>query len=486
MSAISLQHLLAGFTEAAIDPNIEIVGIQQDSRQIRPGELYMATDGSRMNLERYIDVALERGAAAVLTEPAEVFDRRDKIFQVAELKENAGPIAARFYGRPSNNMTLVGFTGTNGKTSCAYLFAQLMQAMGMKSGYIGTLGAGLLDAIEPTGFTTPPASQLQSRLYQLYAREVRLVALEVSSHALVQYRVDGTNFDIAVFTNLSRDHLDYHESMQAYGEAKERLFAMPLLRKAVINIDDPFGERLAKKIEARVEVVRVSLNNSSADIFARDIRVSESATELLIISNGKEYPAKTSLIGEFNIANLLLVIATAVAAGESMPDIVKQTFGLQAPAGRMQRVAPMQPVVVVDYAHTPDALQKVCLSLRAQLQSRLIVVFGCGGDRDIGKRPLMGAIAAAHADVTILTSDNPRSEDPAEIIEQILQGMPVGSVVMVEPDRKKAIQMAVSQASKGDVVVIAGKGHEQYQEVQGEKLAFDDVAVARQSLGVSK
>lgn len=412
---------------------------------------------------------------------------------VKDLKAQAGFLAHEFYGRPSESLWVCGVTGTNGKTSCSQWLAQLLSSKDTKTGVIGTLGSGFHPQLHATGNTTPDALELHGLLAEFKAAGARAVAMEVSSHGLDQGRVNGVAFDCALFTNLTHDHLDYHGTMAAYAEAKARLFDMPGLEAAVLNLDDPFGERLAERLSARgVRTIGYGLAHATAVrsavdeyVVARDLRLEGAAAHVALHSNQGDAAATINQIGQFNVSNALGVLGCLLARGVPLHEGAALLAALPPVPGRMQKIAerPGCPLVVVDYAHTPDALDKVTRALHPVAQARggrLVVVFGAGGDRDADKRPLMGAIVSRLAERVVLTSDNPRGEDPAAIIKAIRRG--VSGDCVIELDRETAIFSAIESAAAADVVLIAGKGHEEYQEIAGRRLPFSDVAVAGAAL----
>ena len=453
-----------------------------DSRRARPGTAFFAYPGEKADGRAYIGDAVARGASAVLWE-ADNFAWspawRVPNSAVHGLKRRAGELAAQFYGQPSHALWMCGVTGTNGKTSCSHWIAAALEASGTQAGIIGTLGCGFAGALRDAGNTTPDALELQATLAELRRAGARAVAMEVSSHGLAQGRVNGVRFACALFTNLSHDHLDYHGSMQAYAEAKAALFAMPGLAAAVLNLDDPFGRELARRLAGRVRRIGYAMDAPAAGATEEFIGLQPS---LQIVSSWGEARLVTRQVGRFNLANALGVLGCLMARGMPFTDAVRLLAELPAVPGRMEQLGE-RPLVIVDYAHTPDALDKVLAALRplaAARGGRLAVVFGAGGDRDPAKRPVMGAVAERGADRVIITSDNPRSEDPRRIIEAIASGM--RSAAPREPDRRRAIEMAVLDAASADVVLVAGKGHESYQEIAGERLPFSDQAVARAAL----
>jgi UDP-N-acetylmuramyl-tripeptide synthetase len=442
-----------------------IAALAADSRRCGPGVAFFAYPGENSDGRTHIADAVARGAAAVLWEKSG-FAWRDEWrvpnAAVSDLKQRSGELAAQFYGRPSERLWMCGVTGTNGKTSCSHWVATALARQGAKAGVIGTLGAGFPGSLARLANTTPDAIEIQRLLKDLRGQGAEATAMEVSSHGLDQGRLNGVAFDCALFTNLSHDHLDYHGTMQAYGEAKAKLFESDGLEAAVLNLDDAMGLRLAGR--ARERGVR-AIGYGFADSPAAPVDEYLPAGRL-----AKEH---TRQVGRFNILNALGVLGCLLAYGLDWKRAMALIADLPAVPGRMQRVADA-PLVVVDYAHTPDALEKVLTALRPLAQERggkLAIVFGAGGDRDATKRPLMGAVAEKLADRVLVTSDNPRGEDPLKIIAQI-------GLARSEPDRALAIENAVLEAEARDVILIAGKGHENYQEIAGKRLPFSDAEVA--------
>jgi UDP-N-acetylmuramoyl-L-alanyl-D-glutamate--2,6-diaminopimelate ligase len=381
----------------------------------------------------------------------------------------------------------VGVTGTNGKTSTVQLLAQAWALRGVRAGTVGTLGVGLYGQVQPTGFTTPLVLKLHDLLAQLHEQGAQAVAMEVSSHALDQGRADGVHFDVAVFTNLTRDHLDYHGDMETYGAAKARLFAWPGLKAAAINLDDDYGRRLHAQLPDCVKPVGLSSRGvEGATLRADALRLDSAGIAFDLVAGSEVHAVQSPLLGRFNVDNLLAVAGALHALGDSVAQIAATLSQLQPIHGRMNRLGGdgVKPLVVIDYAHTPDALEQALKSLRAHAQARLICVFGCGGERDRGKRPQMAAIAEANADVVIVTDDNPRAENGDQIVADILAGFVHPNDIVVQRDRAAAIARAIGEASPDDIVLIAGKGHEPYQEIDGVKHPFDDTEVARDRLEV--
>ena len=455
-----------------------------DSRRCAPGSAFFAYPGEKADGRAFIADALGRGASAVLWEADRFAWRaewRVPNIAVQNLKQRAGVLASDFNGRPSEQLWMCGVTGTNGKTSCSHWIAASLERLGVPSGVIGTLGSGFAGALRDAGNTTPDALELQATLKGLRGAGARAVAMEVSSHGLVQGRVNGVRFSCALFTNLSHDHLDYHGTLQAYGEAKAQLFAAPGLQTAVLNLDDAFGVELARRLAGRLRTIGYGLQAVPRGSVDERIGLSPAMDVVSSWGTGK---LVTRQLGRFNLSNVLGVLGALVAYGVPFGEALRMLAELPEVPGRTQAVGE-RPLVVIDYAHTPDALEKVLDALRPVAQQRggrLAVVFGAGGDRDPAKRPLMGAAAARGADRVLITSDNPRSEDPMRIIDAVASA--VGSEARREPDRRRAIETAVLEAAAEDVVLIAGKGHESYQEIAGQRLPFSDEAVARAALAM--
>lgn len=459
-----------------------------DSREVKPetGAVFFAYEGDSADGRSYIATAIKNGAKAVVYESAD-FDWNPE-WEVAHLgveglKASAGPIADAYYGSPARSMSIIAVTGTNGKTSTTQWIAQALSRLGQSAAVIGTLGVsifrdGISGISEETGYTTPDQVQLQRILADLHSKDVKHVAIEASSIGIDQGRLNGLRIDIALFTNFTRDHLDYHHDMASYKAAKRRLFDWPGLRHAVINLDDAMGLELASELKSKMSLTGYSINNVKAEIpvlEALDIRNRSQGEEFRVESPYGSTRIRTQLIGRFNVSNVLGVLGVLLAAGIQWDASVQSLAHLEAPAGRMQQMGGKEaPLVVIDFAHTPDALEKGLSTLRhvaSDRNGKLWCVFGCGGDRDHGKRPQMGEKAES-ADIIIVTSDNPRSEDPKKIIEEIVSGM-TKEPIQVE-DRATAILTAVKQASRNDVIFVAGKGHEAYQEVKGVKRPFAD------------
>jgi MurE/MurF fusion protein len=476
-----------------------------DSRRLRPGDAFIAWPGYANDARRFVPEALRGGASACLVDADRVaafgFDDA-RVAAVPQLKRQCGAIASEFFGRPSQRLDMVASTGTNGKTSTTWWTAQALSQLGRRCAVVGTLGIGepppvdaqgaAAPAGEPgfrgTGFTTPDAVMLQQALRGLVDQGFEACALEASSIGLREQRLAGTHIDVALFTNLTLDHLDYHGSMADYWQAKRELFAWPGLKAAVLNIDDAHGAALAEELrESGIELWTCS-TRGPARLSAQAQRYVDGGLAFELVEGDRVLPLRSALIGDFNAGNLLLVIGALRALGVPLSDALGCVSRLSPVPGRMQRIAaaaPGQPEVVVDYAHSPDALEKALLALQPFVRERggqLWCVFGCGGNRDAGKRPLMGAVAARLAAHVVLTSDNPRDEPPQLILAQIRAGIGGHDQVAVIEDRREAIAHATARAAAADVILLAGKGHEDYQEIAGVKRAFSDVHEARQAL----
>jgi len=470
---------------------VPITRITSDSRHVRPGDTFAAYRGSHQDGRRFIADAIGRGAVAILWD-AEGFswNREWKLphLPVDNLKSRLGSIADVVYGHPSRELWVVGVTGTNGKTSCAHWIAAGLDVAGRRAAVIGTLGNGLWGSLALATHTTPDAAELQELLREVRTQGAEVVAMEVSSHGVDQGRVNGVAFDVALFTNLSRDHLDYHGTMAAYGAAKARLFAWPGLRVGVVNADDPFGQSLIDAARTKGRKV-LTYGFGAADIVGGRLTATNAGLAFAVETPWGRGEIYSRLVGAFNAANLLGVLGVLLVSGVALESALGFLAIADAPPGRMQRLGgEAAPLVIVDYAHTPDALDKVLTSLRSAVVSpgELVCVFGCGGDRDRGKRPEMGRVAARLADRVIVTSDNPRSEDPGAIASDIVHGIrDTGNRrYAVELDRARAIATAIGEAKVGDVVLLAGKGHEPYQERAGVRYPFLDADHAARALAV--
>jgi len=504
-----LCELLAGLVDAAaLDAvaGIAVHGLTLDSRLVEANSLFIAIRGAAAHGLAYAAQAVDNGATVVLWERNGRDDLAERallngireravVLRCDDLRMKTGEIASRFYDFPSRRLNLIGVTGTDGKTSVSHFLAQCLDTEASPCGILGTLGNGLIHALSPTGLTTADAVRVQQGLAALVEAGAGSAVMEVSSHGLAQGRVNAVAFDTAVFTNLAQDHLDYHVSMEAYAEAKRRLFESAGLKSAVINLDDGYGRELAKSYRQRLNVWGYSVDADDAElrayadfiVRARRIEVTQSGYEFTVDTPAGSARAAIRLLGRFNIGNVLAVIAALLQNGCSLDDALRSVRALRPVHGRMERIdaghAAMVPSVIVDYAHTPQGLRAACLAAREHCGGEFWCVFGCGGDRDRFKRPLMAAAAEQLADRVIVTSDNPRHERPQQIFEDIMAGFDMPSRVMRIDDRRDAIAHAVSAAKAGDVILLAGKGHETCQLVGDDRLAFDDCAVARELLG---
>jgi UDP-N-acetylmuramoyl-L-alanyl-D-glutamate--2,6-diaminopimelate ligase len=480
--SLRLSELLNGVIDIDARVDRDIAELSLDSKAIVPGAAFVALRGTQRHGIEFAAEAVARGAAIVLAEAPlpDIVHLDAPVVVINALRDRLGGIARRFYGEGLSGLRLVGVTGTNGKTSSVQLIAQALQSAGERSGTIGTLGIGLYGRLEAGERTTPDVISVHRALARMRAQGAATVAMEVTSHALVQGRVDGLDFETAVFTNLTRDHLDYHGTMAAYGAAKARLFAWPSLQSAVVNIDDDFGATLAAQVRGGVRVIRTGTRRQDVEIHASDIATGVTGLRFMLWIEAERHPVSTRLIGRFNVSNLLGVAGVLHARGWRGERIAAALSALDPVPGRMSRLGGdgVKPLVVVDYAHTPDALDKALSTLRDHAEARLIVVFGCGGERDAGKRPQMAALAEQKADAVIVTDDNPRREDGDAIVADIRRGFARPEAAIIERDRALAIARAIGMAGANDVVLIAGKGHEPYQEITGVKHPFDDLQVA--------
>ena len=507
---LSTSWRLAGLLDGVVDVpdalDVPVSGLVADSREILPGQIFVARRGATTDGARFLNDAVAAGAVALVREGEPGCRRRgDGVVEVRvpDVVACTGLLASRFFDHPSRALEVIGITGTNGKTSVAHFIAQAIDmaldmaaasAEGEKAcGVLGTLGYGLHGALRPSRLTTPDAIAVHGQLAELRGLGARKVVMEVSSHALDQGRVACVDFDGAVFTNLSRDHLDYHGGMQAYGDAKRKLFDCTALRYAVINEDDAYGGQLLERRRAPVQTVAYGVETHGEAASAprntpwlrgRVTNPGHSAITLSVRGSFGEGRLATGLLGRFNAYNLLAALGVLLCMEWPLATALQRLACVQAPAGRMQRFGgdAGEPLVVVDYSHTPDSLARALESLRGQCGGKLWCVFGAGGDRDRGKRPMMGAAAAALADVIVLTDDNPRGENGDRIIDDIRGGIPEGFQVLSDRDRAAAIRLAVAGAAADDVVLVAGKGHENYQESGGRRLPFSDAAAVRAAL----
>jgi UDP-N-acetylmuramoyl-L-alanyl-D-glutamate--2,6-diaminopimelate ligase len=490
----SLSELLAGLLPADDLPQgLAVTAIATDSRLVTEGAVFVAIAGYETDGHRYIADAIGRGACAVVCQDAAYLSRVPAgvpVFVVSDSRRAAATMAARFYDHPSRKLTIVAVTGTSGKTTTALLIDSIFRAAGHKTGVIGTLGARIGDRNLPGDRTTPDSVELQELLSQMVSEGVTYVSMEVSSHALYLDRTWGMAFDGAVFTNLSQDHLDFHADLDEYFEAKLRLFTeYPELSRpgkelvGATNLDDCYGQRLAER--ARCRVVKYGVT-PEAQVRAVDLVISPAGVGFTLVAPPARMPVALKLSGAFNIHNALAAAACTLGLGVPIKTVVRGLEGLAAVPGRFERVnTGGEFAVVVDYAHKPDALEKVIRSVRALNPRRVICLMGCGGDRDRDKRPKMGKIATRDCDFTIITSDNPRTEDPMSIIGNILAGVEEGCPYAVEPDRRAAIFAGVGMCEAGDIFLICGKGHETYQVFKDRTIHFDDREVAREALAAA-
>jgi len=473
-----------------------VAGLHCDSRKVGAGDGFIAWPGAATDGRKFVPAALQQGAKACLVERAgsEAYGFASEAVAAYEgLKAATGPIGALFYGEPTKELDVLAVTGTNGKTSTAWWLAQALtnlKPQPVPCGLVGTLGIGRPPHVEHTGLTTPDPVLMQRHFRRFVQEGARACAIEASSIGIVERRLDGTRMRVAAFTNFTQDHLDYHGSMEAYWAAKEELFRWPALEAAVLNVDDEKGELLEQQLRRGAIDLWTYSCVRQARLQAREIGYTDQGLRFLIAEGDESHTLQTSLIGQYNVSNLLCVIGMMRATGVPLAAAVAACADLLPVPGRMERLnEPGKPLVAVDYAHTPDALEKGLQALRdlaTQRSGELWCVFGCGGDRDPTKRPLMAAVAEKNADRVVVTSDNPRSEKPEAIISQILLGLSHHDSVEVQVDRARAIAETVAAAAPGDVILVAGKGHEDYQEIAGVKHPFSDQAHARQALEARK
>ncbi len=476
-----------------------VSGISCNSKTIKEGELFVALKGTTNDGHKYIEEAIKGGAKGVVVEHLEFLPKLPKdilVILVPDTHKALSVITSAFYGFPTKKLHLIGITGTNGKTSTTILIESIEKEGGLKVGRLGTINYSWDGHSEPAPLTTPDPLLLQKIFHEMVSGGVTHVVMEVSSHALEQKRVFGCFYDVAVFTNLSHDHLDFHMNMENYFKAKSLLFLEHLNGVAVINVDDPYGNRLLNFLKSKnIEIISYGVENPSAKVKALSFECSSKGLKVSIETPAGVININSALLGKLNVYNILASVATAFSQGMDVQTIKRGIEKVQDIPGRMEKVAIDAPFeVIVDYAHTPDALEKTLSSIKGWLEGRLVVVFGCGGDRDKSKRPVMAETSARYADVIIITSDNPRTEDPEKIIEDILEGMPKSwkrvsnpedlisskRVFSVIVNRRSAIELALKIARPGDVVFLAGKGHENYQIIGHKKFFFDDRLVAKE------
>lgn len=470
---------------------LRVSGLCLDSRCVIPGDLFFARSGVKHKGSDFIPEASRRGAVAVVVDEQELSVEQAEgldlpVIRVAGLNSLIGIVASRFYGEPTREMRVIGITGTNGKTSCAHYLAQALNVCGLKAALIGTVGNGFPGQLREATHTTPDPIRLHAEMARLHAEGAEAVVMEVSSHALDQARVAGVQFDVAAYTNLTHDHLDYHGSMESYAAAKARLFTEYGAPIQVLNADDAEGRRLlGQRCPAGGERIGFSVHDTNAQVYADELEMRSQGLMFELHTPWGETLVASPVLGEFNVSNLLLVAAVLGGMGYETGSIATALAALKPVSGRMEVVnVSGSPSVIVDYAHTPDALDKALQAARAHLKEkgRLWVVFGCGGDRDNAKRAVMGEIAARGADELVLTSDNPRSENPLSILQMIKQGIPAERSAHIDADRAQAIAWTVANASDEDTVLVAGKGHETYQEIDAVRYPFSDQQQVRQAL----
>lgn len=498
-TAITLKQLLSGLPVSEYLPDIEINGLTIDSREVEPGFVFIALEGQLDHGLAYAEAAISRGAVAVICD--EKFDQycqqilsrlmsRAICVPVRGLQSKLGEMASKFYGEPSEKIFISGVTGTDGKTSVSHFIAQAMNQAYGSSAVIGTLGNGLIDDLEESSHTTPDVISLHKMLADFYQKGIGHVAMEVSSHGLDQERVANVDFDVAVLTNLSRDHLDYHGDIESYKQAKKKLFTENADKALVLNIDDAFGVEIFKENKNNNAIWLYGLDEEKAKqsnlyAYATNIRNAINGIEFTLNSSKGVADVTIQLIGEFNIYNVLASTCVLLESGINFNHAVKYIQRLHTVAGRMELIAYKgKPSVVIDYAHTPEALTQALVNVRKHISGKVICVFGCGGDRDMGKRRLMAEAAEKLSDLVIVTNDNPRTEDPLKIIDDIKQGISNEIQLIVEMDRQKAIQHAIEISAAEDMVLVAGKGHELFQIIGDQKIVFSDKEVALSALGI--
>ena len=481
--AMTLHELLEGWVDRA--PALRLTGIGLDNRDIKPGDAFVAVQGQLVHGLDYARSAVAAGAVAVIHDGLKPVPQLDvPVLEVAGLANRLGELASRFYGAPSEQMSIAGVTGTNGKTSVAHFLAQSWQRVYGNAGMVGTLGYGPFGQLQCGDRTTPDAFRLQQALADCVKAGVEHLAMEVSSHALQQHRCQTVQFDAAVFTNLSRDHLDYHSNMADYAAAKRLLFTDYAPSFAIINHDDSWGRQWFGELNGGMQMLSFGLKEG-AELSAEIRSVDINGMHIRITGPWGSEEVHTSLLGEFNASNLLATAGTLALLGMPWARVLHQLEVMQPVPGRMMRLGgqPGQPVVVLDYAHTPDALVSALHAVRAHLEGKLVCVFGCGGNRDQGKRPQMGRAAELLADDVFVTSDNPRNESAGKIIEDVIAGLENPGKATIEPDRAAAIRRAIANCKAGDVILVAGKGHETWQEIGGQKIPFSDESVIQNALG---
>lgn len=461
---------------------IDVASICNDSRAIEPGALFLAYPGSGSDGRNFIPQAIAAGAKAVVYDPKDFTISNESLkvpcIPFSDLSKNLSQIARKFYGDSASKLSITGVTGTNGKTTIAYQLAEAYNVLHQKSAYIGTLGEGAFDTLRPLSNTTPDALCLHRLFGQYVSEKMTNVCMEVSSHALSQGRVDGIEFEQAIFTNLTHDHLDYHGTMDSYAKAKAKLFKGDHLQVAILNGDDEYAPQMVSNLSSKTRLLTYGMNKA-CDVYATECKINKQGSKMTVSSPWGQYCIEVNSLGLFNLYNTLAIFTSLMCKGFSATQVIAVLKSLKPSSGRMEIIS-STPTVIVDYAHTPDALKNALKTLRPLCDGRLIVVFGCGGDRDHAKRPLMGKEASKCADEIIVTSDNPRSEDPNQIIADVCKGIPSeGISLLTITDREQAIQQAVQSATPDDIILIAGKGHESYQEVGGKRRYFSDQVFVR-------
>ncbi|MGC8121611.1 UDP-N-acetylmuramoyl-L-alanyl-D-glutamate--2,6-diaminopimelate ligase [Marinobacter sp. VGCF2001] len=490
MCITSVSTLLQGIMDVPSVFDVTIHGLKTDSREVNPGDAFVALAGARTAAEHYVGPAIAAGATAVLlevSEQQECYERQGAlIIPVQGLRARLGRIADRFFEHPSRHLRVIGVTGTNGKTSVTQYISQLLAETGTPCGLLGTLGYGMPGNLESATHTTPDVVRVNRVLNRIRHEGGRAAVMEVSSHALDQGRIENLNMTGAVFTNLTRDHLDYHGSMAAYGEAKARLFLREELHFSVVNFDDPFGRQLYEQLEGQCDRIRYSLHEAQTELWLKEFAPTATGFRARVDGQWGEFDLAVPLMGSFNASNVLAALATVLTLGVSVDRALSVVGALTPPPGRLEQfTGACGKRVVVDYAHTPDALANALEALRPHTGGRLICVFGCGGDRDPGKRPEMAREALQRADYVIVTDDNPRTEKPEQIASDISAGFSQTAGWQVIHDRARAIAEAVAMATGNDLVLIAGKGHETYQEINGQKIPFSDAEQVRHLLNLN-
>lgn len=495
---MTLKQLLSDVCDVEYFPDLEIRGLALDSRKVKPGYAFVALEGQLDHGLVHAEAAIAKGAVVVLCDAA--FDQYcqqilSKLMvqvicvPIKKLQSRLGEIANKFFDKPSHEMFVAGVTGTDGKTSVSHFIAQAMNQENSPAAVVGTLGNGVIDDLQESTHTTPDVISLHEMMADFKRQGVKYVAMEVSSHGLDQERVVGIDFDVAVLTNLTRDHLDYHGDIESYKKAKKKLFKSSVNQSLILNADDTFGEDIYREYKSERKIWLYGLNKEKVEAsnlyaYARDIQNKNDGIEFLLESSHGAAAIKLKLIGEFNIYNALACFCVLIENGVNFNHVVKRLEKLHTVAGRMELISqPKKPSVVIDYAHTPEALAQALSNVRKHASGKIICVFGCGGDRDEGKRPLMAQAAEQLSDLVIVTNDNPRSESPEQIIADIQKGISNELQLIIETDRKQAIHQAINMAGEDDLVLIAGKGHENYQIIGERRIAFDDKKIALEVLG---